>query len=81
MFSDWNATRHDATIADKPDIVRLEIVKAKKVFDVPDTLQRFYQAEVLVPSPVPPHLIVFPKQNRKTRLKAWKKKKKKEKVS
>ena len=70
MFSDCDATRHDATIADQPDIVRFEIVKAKKVFDVPDTLQRFYQAEVLVPSPVPPHLIVFPKQNRKTRLKA-----------
>jgi len=49
---------------------RFDIVKAKKVLHVPDTLQRFYQAEVLVPSPLPPHLIVFPKQNRKTRLKA-----------
>ena len=28
-------------------------------------MQRFYQAEVLVPSPIPPHLIVFPKKSLK----------------
>ena len=67
MFSDCNATRHDATIADHPGLVRFEIVKAKKVFDVPEALQRFYQAEVLVPSPIPPHLIIFPSKVWKTR--------------
>jgi len=36
-------------------------VKAKSHFDVPEELRRFYQAEVLVPSPVPPHLIVAAK--------------------
>ena len=62
LFSDCNATRHDATIADHPDIVHFEIVKARKVFDVPETLHRFYQAEVLVPSPIAPHLIMFPRK-------------------
>jgi hypothetical protein len=36
------------------------VVKAANQFAVVPGLRRFYQAEVLVPSPLPPHLIVFP---------------------
>jgi hypothetical protein len=41
-------------------VVRFDIVKAPNQFGVAAKLQRFYQAEVLVPSPVPANLIVFP---------------------
>ena len=60
LFSDCNATRHDAVISERPDVVRFEIVKAKSYFAVPELLRHYYQAEVLVPSPLPPHLITFP---------------------
>ena len=65
MFSDCNATRHDAIISDRPSVVRFDVVKAKSCFAVPELLRHFYQAEVLVPSPLPPHLITFPRVNRK----------------
>ena len=60
LFSDCNAIRHDANISEQPEVVRFEIVKTKSVFLVPELLRHFYQAEVLIPSPVPPHLISFP---------------------
>ena len=60
MFSDCNATRNEAVKSVNPDIVRFDIVKAKNQFQVSASLRHFYQAEVLVPSPIPPHLIVFP---------------------
>ena len=62
LFSDCNATRHDAIISASPEVVRFEIAKADNVFKVPELLRRFYQAEVLVPSPLPPHLIIFPRR-------------------
>ena len=62
LFSDCNATRRDANLSESPDIVRFEIVKATSCFAVPELLRHFFQAEVLVPSPLPPHLIVFPSQ-------------------
>ena len=62
LFSSCNATRHDAVISEHPDVVRFDIVKAKNYFAVPELLRHFYQAEVLVPSPLPPHLITFPTQ-------------------
>ena len=65
MFSDCNATRRDATVSDRPDMVRFDVVKAKSCFEVPELLRHFYQAEVLVPSPLPPHLIIFPTQKTK----------------
>ena len=40
--------------------MRFDVVRAKTVFDVAVDLQRFYQAEVLVPSPLPRHLIMIP---------------------
>ncbi len=61
-FFDSNATRADARQSINPSIVRFDVVRAKKQGDVDPSLQRFYQAEVLVPSPIPPHLIVFPKK-------------------
>ena len=64
LFSDCNATRSDAKVSDNPDIVRFEITKAEKVFSVPELLRHYYQAEVLVPSPLPPHLIIFPRKPR-----------------
>ena len=60
IFSDCNATRRDVNLSESPDIVRFEIVKAKSCFAIPELLRHFFQAEVLIPSPLPPHLIVFP---------------------
>jgi hypothetical protein len=60
LFSDCNATRKDAVKSASPDVVHFNVVKAKDHFEVKDELRHLYQAEVLVPSPVPPHLIVFP---------------------
>ena len=59
-FTDCNATRVEARHSTNPSIVRFDVVKAKKVFDIAPDLRRFYQAEVLVPSPLPRHLIVIP---------------------
>ena len=59
-FADCNATRLDARQSTNPSIVRFDVAKKKSQFDVAPALQRFYQAEVLVPSPIPPHLIDFP---------------------
>jgi hypothetical protein len=60
FFSDCYASRHDAIQSCSPNVVRFDIVKAPNQFGIVAKLQRFYQAEVLVPSPVPPNLIVFP---------------------
>ena len=69
MFSDCNATRHDAVISERLDAIRFDVVKAKHCFAVPELLRHHYQAEVLVPSPLPPHLIVFPSQKKEARAK------------
>ena len=61
-FFDCNATRADARQSTNPSIVRFDVVRAKRKGDVEKDLERFYQAEVLVPSPILPHLIVFPKK-------------------
>jgi ssDNA thymidine ADP-ribosyltransferase, DarT/zinc-binding in reverse transcriptase len=66
MFSNCNATRHDATVSEDPEIVRFGIVKKENCFAVPELLRHFYQAEVLVPSPLPAHLIIFPVTRGKT---------------
>jgi hypothetical protein len=60
QFTDSNATRIDARHSTNPSIVRFDVVKAKTAFDVAPDLRRFYQAEVLVPSPLPRHLIIIP---------------------
>ena len=60
LFFDCNATRRGATRSTTPDVVRFEVVKAKNQYAVDANLKHFYQAEVLVPSPIPPHLINFP---------------------
>ena len=39
--------------------MRFDLV-TKSYFEVDDSLKHFYQAEVLVPSPLPPHLITIP---------------------
>jgi hypothetical protein len=59
MFTDCNATRRDAKKSSSPEIVYFDVVKAKDQFAVPPELKHFYQAEVLVPSPIPPDLILF----------------------
>jgi len=59
-FADCNAVRSDARQSTNPSIVRFDVVKKKSQFEVVPALQKFYQAEVLVPSPIPPHLIDFP---------------------
>ena len=53
-FFDCNATRADARHSNNPSIVRFDVVRAKRQGDVEKDLQRFYQAEVLIPSPIPP---------------------------
>ena len=59
LFSDCNATRLDASVSEDPSIVRFDLVKAAQ-YDVVKPLRQFYQAEVLVPSPLAPDLILFP---------------------
>src|SRR6185437_9459858 len=62
-FCDQNAARRGAVTSISPEMlqmIRFDVVKAKNQFAVHHSLKRYYQAEVLVPSPVPPHLIVFP---------------------
>ena len=44
-----------------PTEVRFSLVK-QSAFDVPLHLRKFYQAEVLVPSPISPEFIIFPKE-------------------
>jgi len=61
IFYDSNATRSGAKRSTNPEIIRFDVVKAKSHFDVPEELRKFFQAEVLVPSPVPPHLIIAAK--------------------
>jgi hypothetical protein len=65
LFFDCNATRHDAVQSSSPNVVRFDVVNAANQFRVPEDLRRFYQAEVLVPSPVPADLIVFPADDAK----------------
>ena len=65
LFFECNATRHDAVQSSSPNVVRFDIVKAANQFRVSEDLRRFYQAEVLVPSPVPADLIVFPADDAK----------------
>ena len=60
LFSDCNAARNDAVTSDDPTVIRFDVVKAASQYGVRVALRRFYQAEVLVPSPIPPHLIEFP---------------------
>ena len=67
MFADCNAARRDVTISESPEVVRFDIVKAENAFAVPELLRHFYQAEVLVPSPLPPHLITLPNTKTATR--------------
>ena len=59
LFTDCNATRRGAKKSSSPEVVRFDVVKAKDQFAVPTELKHFYQAEVLVPSPIPPNLILF----------------------
>ena len=60
LFSDCNATRNDAVFKTNPSEVHFDVVKARNQYDVKPLLRKYFQAEVLVPSPVPPHLIIFP---------------------
>ena len=68
MFFDRNATKTGAVKSGSADVIRFDVVKAKNQFAVDRSLKHFYQAEVLVPSPVPPELIVFPDTNSKPRV-------------
>ena len=58
LFSDCNATRKEAVISPRPEVVRFDVVKASNQFQVKHSLRHLYQAEVLVPSPLPPEFIV-----------------------
>ena len=58
LFSDCNATRKDAVISPRPEVVSFDVVKASNQFEVKQSLRHLYQAEVLVPSPLPPEFIV-----------------------
>ena len=61
LFSHCNATRRDTVLSDRPDKIRFDVVQAESQFTVPRNLRIFYQAEVLIPGPVSPKLIFFPK--------------------
>ena len=59
--------RHDAVQSTSPSVVHFNVVKAESHFAVAPEQGHFYQAEVLVPSPLPPHLIVFPEDQKATK--------------
>ena len=63
LFSDVNATKRGASLADRPRHIRFDAVKQQSAFALPTSLRKFYQAEVLIPSPIPSELIIFPKEN------------------
>ena len=67
LFSDVNANSRDVKISKTPDDVRFEVVKAENSFRVPELLRKYYQAEVLIPGVVPPHLIAVMKAKRNQR--------------
>src|SRR3954462_2690639 len=69
LFSDCNASRKDVQVSRSPQVVHFDVVKQPNQFGLSTGLRRFYQAEVLVPSPLPPSMItaVVP---------VWKKRKK-----
>ncbi len=60
MYADCNATRRDASLSDRPTQIRFDLVKQRTHFDVPTDLRKYYQAEVLVPSPISEDYIIFP---------------------
>ena len=62
LFSDCNATRNGSVQSASPSIVHFDVVKMPKLCFVVVSQRHFYRAEVLVPSPIPPDLIVFPAQ-------------------
>ena len=64
LFFDCNATCNDAVQSTSPTVVHFDVVKAVNQFAVPIQERHFYQAEVLVPSPLPPDLIVFPEDQK-----------------
>ena len=64
LFSNCNAARHDAVLSTSPSVVDFAAVKAKNQFAVADEKRHLYQAEVLVPSPLQPDLIVFPEEQK-----------------
>jgi hypothetical protein len=66
LFSDVNATKRGASLADRPNHIHFDVVRAQSVFALPTAVREFYQAEVLIPSPLPPELITFPKKQRKS---------------
>ena len=66
LFSDVNATKSGAVLTNRPNHVRFDAVKVQSAFDLPLALRKYYQAEVLIPSPVPPEFITFPKIKRKS---------------
>ena len=61
LFCEQNAAAKNAWPSPDPRVVNFDVVKAKSYFDIPKKHQYLYQAEVLVPSSIPPHLIRFPK--------------------
>ena len=60
LFFDSNAVRVGAIQSTSPEIVHFDVVTAPSHYAVEEKMRAYYQAEVLVPSPVPPHLILFP---------------------
>jgi hypothetical protein len=61
LFCEKNAAGKNAWPSPDPRVVNFDVVKAKCYFDIPKKHQYLYQAEILVPSWIPPHLIRFPK--------------------
>ena len=60
LFCDRNATRREAIRTATPTAIQFDVVKAKSQYAVNPGMKHLYQAEVLVPSPVPAHLVLFP---------------------
>lgn len=60
LFCPQNAASSGVDSSPDPSVVRFDIIRARGHFGVSREEKKLYQAEVLVPSCVPPHLIEFP---------------------
>jgi len=60
LFCDINAAANEAKTSADPSVIRFDIVKAVDHFSIKAGMRKFYQAEVLVPLCIPPHLIRIP---------------------
>jgi hypothetical protein len=61
LFCEKNAASSDALPSSDPRVVNFDVVKSRNYFSIPSNKKHLFQAEVLVPTVILPHLIKVPK--------------------